>query len=176
MKVFLDTNVIMVYLCNRIRYRQAKEILDAAYIKAYDVCMSSGCVYTISYLLARHLKEKDVHEPENTQTVRETINSLMEYVEVVDLKHSSFKQGLDDLTFKDLEDSYQYYCAIENDCDILVTFNMKDFVGEHSQAITLMPPKEFVDKYIVWEHEDLFSLRLKRKIHDSEGKENRDNG
>lgn len=170
MKVFLDTNVIMEYLCNRGNYRQAKEILDAAFIKAYEACMSAGCVYTLSYVLARHLKERDIHEPENTKTVRETIDGLMDFISVVDVSHDSIRFGLKDLTFKDLEDSYQYYCAIENSCDILVTFNIKDFTGEHSKYITMMTPKDFVEKYIVWEPK---KYKLKFKL--PERKEGDDN-
>lgn len=93
MKVFLDTNVIMEYLCNRLNYRYAKDIMDAAYIKGYEACMSSGC--------------------------------------------------------KDLEDSYQYYCAIENQCDLIVTFNTKHFVGKHNADIAIWSPDKFVDKYII---------------------------
>lgn len=33
MRVFLDTNIIMKYLCNRANYRLAKEILNAAYLQ-----------------------------------------------------------------------------------------------------------------------------------------------
>lgn len=148
MRVFLDTNIIMEYLCNRANYRLAKEILNAAYLQIFDAYMSSGCLYTLSYLLARHLKEQGIHEPENTATVRETLNNLMDFVTVADAQHNTYKQGLNDLTFKDLEDSYQYYCAIDNYCDLLITFNMKHFAGIHERQISLIAPDKFIDQYI----------------------------
>lgn len=154
MKVFLDTNVIMEYLCRRANFTVAKEILDAAYLKAYDAYMSSGCFYTLSYLLSRFLKLKDIHEPENTKTVRDTMKGLLDYVGIVDLSEGAFVQGLEDLTFKDLEDSYQYYCAVENGCDTLVTFNMKHFKGEHNKELILMTPEEFAGKYLVKDKND----------------------
>lgn len=145
MRIFLDTNVIMEYLCKRKNFLIEKSILDAAFLKAYDACMSSGCFYTLSYLLACFLKENGIHEPEKTTKVRETLISLMAFVSVVDLSEESFKKGLKDLTFKDLEDSYQYYCAIENHCDALITFNMKHFAGRHvANNLILYTPQEFV--------------------------------
>lgn len=148
MRVFLDTNVIMEYLCQRLNFHQAKQIMDAAYLHIYDACLSAGSLYTISYLLSRFLKEKHVYEPENTKTVRDTILSIMSFIKVVNLTHSTFRQSLNDILFRDLEDSYQYYCAVKNNCDVLVTFNLKHFVGSHNKPLKVMTPVDFIEKYL----------------------------
>lgn len=56
--------------------------------------------------------------------------------------------ALEDKTFRDLEDSYQYYCAIANGCDAIVTINMKHFKGEHKEGISVYTPTEFVKLFV----------------------------
>jgi predicted nucleic acid-binding protein len=63
------------------------------------------------------------------------------------MNRQSIIQALRDEDFRDLEDSLQYYCAVENECDALVTINTRDFPSS-SSIIEVLDPKQFVDKYI----------------------------
>lgn len=155
MKVFLDTNVVMEVLGHRKLLKDSRRILEAAFQGGIDAYMSAGGVYTISYLLGIDLKNKDVHEPDKTAKVRDLLLDLLKnYVSVIDIAHNEMINALEDNTFHDLEDSYQYYCAIENGCDVLVTINMKHFKGKHSEVIPVFTPSEFVKQFIEIEEED----------------------
>ena len=52
-----------------------------------------------------------------------------------------------DEDFKDLEDSFQYYCAVENECDCIVTINTKDFPAKDN-GLKVYDPKSFVDTFM----------------------------
>jgi len=48
-------------------------------------------------------------------------------------------------TFKDFEDATQYYCALENACDVIVTNNEKDF---KFSSLPVMNSREFLISYL----------------------------
>lgn len=53
-------------------------------------------------------------------------------------------------TFTDIEDAIQYYCALANDCDCLITINVKHFKNAN-KGLEVLDPAEFVNKYILLE-------------------------
>ncbi len=155
MKVFLDTNVVMEVLGHRKQMKDSRRILEAAFQGGIDAFMSAGGVYTISYLLGIELKNKNIHEPYKTAKVRELLTDLLKnYITVIDISHNEMVNALGSKTFRDIEDSYQYYCAIENGCDVLITINIKHFKGEHDETIPVYSPSEFVKQYIEVEEEE----------------------
>lgn len=157
MRIFLDTNVVMEFLGHRSFMEDSRKIMEAAFQAGIDACMSAGGVYTISYLLAMDLKKKNIHEPDKTEMVRALLRDLLSnYVSVIDVSHEEMITALGDKTFHDLEDAYQYYCAIENGCDAIVTINMRHFKGTHKKAISVYTPSDFVNKFLeVEEGEEL---------------------
>lgn len=147
MRIFLDANIIMEYFGKRKGYDLVSHILKNAYQGNFDVCLSSSIVDNVIYLLGSQLKAKGIHEPEKRSRIRQMLVRLLSYVDVVDMNRQSIIQALRDEDFRDLEDSLQYYCAVENECDALVTINSKDFPSSNS-FIEVLDPKQFVDKYI----------------------------
>lgn len=149
MKVFLDTNVVMEVLGHRKLIKESRRIMEAAFQDAIKACISAGGVYTISYLLGIDLKKKDIHEPDKTSKIRELLTDLLKnYVSVIDISHDGMVSALEDKTFRDLEDAYQYYSAIENGCDALVTINIKHFKGKHNEDIPVYTPTDFVKQFL----------------------------
>lgn len=61
-------------------------------------------------------------------------------VNVADTTNNHFLSALD-LQAKDFEDALQYYCAISNECDIIVTRNKKDFAFS---SISVLTPEELL--------------------------------
>jgi len=57
-------------------------------------------------------------------------------------------EALTNEAFDDLEDSFQYQCALENNCDVLVTINKKDYSKASQTDLEVMTPAEFVQKYL----------------------------
>lgn len=147
MKVFLDANVIMEYLGKRKFYDSVSNILRFAYQTSIDACISASIVDNVVYLLGIHLKKEGIQEPEKRNTIRMMLIKLLSYIDVIDISQSSVLQALSDENFKDLEDSLQYHCALENNCDCVVTINTKDFPLSNDD-IEVLSPLQFVDKYL----------------------------
>lgn len=148
MKVYLDTNVVMEFFTQRTQYATVRKIMRAAELGLLTACISTISLSTIVYLLGLRLKEKGIHEPEKRNTIRALLIDLEEYVNIVDLTHEQTNKALKDKSFKDIEDSLQYYCADENDSDCIVTINIKDFPVK-KDGINVYTPAEFVNMFMV---------------------------
>ena len=63
-------------------------------------------------------------------------------------QHFGVEQAIYNVAFTDIEDSFQYQCAIDNDCDVLITINIDDYKDSDHTQMEILTPSEFVDKYI----------------------------
>ena len=147
MNVFLDTNVVMEFLTQRKLYKTVRKIIRGAEMGQLTACISTISLSTIAYLLGLKLKEKGIHEPEKREKIRSLLLDMEEDLIVVDLSQEKSKEALMDEDFKDLEDSFQYYCAVENECDCIVTINTKDFPAKDN-GLKVYDPKSFVDTFM----------------------------
>ncbi len=64
-------------------------------------------------------------------------------VEVLNLNDKIIELALSDELFPDFEDGLQYYSAIENNVDIILTRNKKDF---KNSKIPVLTAKEYLSK------------------------------
>lgn len=151
MKILLDVNLIMEYYAHRDLFVEASKVLKAAQQGMFNGYLSAMTFDTLTYLIGNELKRQGIHEPLKRDTTRGMLNRLLDYLSVVDISQDFLSKGLNDKSFKDLEDAYQYYCAIENECDGIITINTKDFAGEHKEKIPVYSLTEFVGNYIVAE-------------------------
>ena len=55
---------------------------------------------------------------------------------VKELNDKIIELSLNDKSFSDFEDGLQYYSAIENDADMIITRNFKDFKSSKIPVIT----------------------------------------
>lgn len=147
-KVFLDTNILMEYLANREQVADVKLILKAAFQGKLEACISAGCLYTLIYLLGLYLKSKGIHEPEKTLQIKDSLSTILEYIDIVDISKEYVNNAISATDFKDLEDSCQYQCAIENDSNILLTINIKHFNKIKNPQCEVIDPHTFVGKYM----------------------------
>lgn len=76
------------------------------------------------------------------------VNIVMSMVTAVGVSHKRLSTGINDRAFDDVEDSFQYQCAMQNKCDALITINLKDYRGVDSSKIEVLSPTEFVEKYL----------------------------
>lgn len=56
--------------------------------------------------------------------------------------------GVNDTSFSDIEDSFQYQCALKNGCNYLLTINTKDFGKADPDLIKVVSPIEFVALFL----------------------------
>ena len=139
MKLFLDTNIFPEFINRRAQYSSVCRLIDAVV----------GCIYTLSFLFERSLKIQGIHKPEQTERLRHYLSEVLQVAELIDMSHVSAEQAIKDKNFTDIEDSFQYRCAIENHCDVLITINIDDFKNADQSQIEIMTPVAFVEKYNV---------------------------
>lgn len=147
MKVFLDAKIIMDFLGNREMHNLTTAIIKSAEFGAVDACVSTSIVDNLVYLLGMNLKRQGIKEPEERDKIRQILITLLKFIDVVDISKNAVIDALSDLSFKDLEDSLQYHCALENKCDCLITINSKDFPASN-EDIKVLTPTQFVNEYI----------------------------
>lgn len=122
------------------------QIFDAIEDGEVEAVMSVGGLYTITYLLTTGLKRQGIHRPEQTEKLRSILNDVMDLVSTAELSSESISQAINDARFSDIEDSYQYHCAMEHQCDALVTINIKDYPA--SADFPVLAPQAFVERYL----------------------------
>ena len=148
MRLFLDTNVFLEFVEHRKQYEAVCLIIDAIIEGEHTACISSGSIYTLAYLFERGLKQQDIHKPELTKRIRSLMAEVLNMSTVVPLTHSSAETAVYDESFSDIEDSFQYRCALENRCEVLITINDADFKGADSSRTEILTPSAFVSKYL----------------------------
>jgi predicted nucleic acid-binding protein len=148
MRLFLDTNIFPEFINRRAQYESVCHLIDAIVEGKHSACISTGCIYTLSFLFERSLKAQGIHKPEQTARLRSYLTEVLHVAELVDLSHYAAEQAIDDEHFSDIEDSFQYQCALENGCDVFVTINVDDFKNADQLQMEILTPAAFVDKYL----------------------------
>ncbi|HEY3390537.1 MAG TPA: PIN domain-containing protein [Prolixibacteraceae bacterium] len=130
--LLIDTNIILDLLAKRYPfYDFAAEIFSLADTKKVELYTSSISIINTNYILAKILSEKEA---------REILRKFRILVKVLPCDEKIIDLGLNS-SFKDYEDSVQYFTAIENQMDSIITRNVKDF---KSSKIPIMTAEEFL--------------------------------
>ena len=148
MKIFLDTNIFIEYIEERQEVDHVEKILNAVSDGKHIGVLSQGTFYTLAFLLERILKERGIHKPLQTEQLRRLLADIQATARIVSVSHESLNDALQDMAFTDLEDSFQYHCAMENECDILLTINLKDYRHADQSKLEILTPAGFVQKYL----------------------------
>jgi predicted nucleic acid-binding protein len=131
-KLFLDTNVMLDLLGERIPYYDsAAKIATLADKGELTIIVSALSYSTVSYLLGKF---------ESPEKVRDKLRKFKIISEISDLDEKTIEKGLNS-NFPDFEDALQYYSAIKSECDVLITRNQKDF---KASIIPVMSCEEFL--------------------------------
>lgn len=131
-KLFLDTNVVVDLLGEREPfYNSAAKIATLADKGQVQLVISALTLTTVFYLLSR-FEEKEV--------VKEKIRRFKVLAETSNLTDAIIEKGLSS-KFTDFEDAIQYFCALQSECNILITRNGRDF---KESEIPVLSPDEYL--------------------------------
>ena len=132
-KLLVDTNVVLDLLAKREPfYDSAAKLFSLADKKKIALSISSLTFANTSYVLTR-LTTAD--------RAREILRRFRVLVKVLSLDDKVVDLALNDLNFKDFEDGLQYYSALENGQDMVITRDLSDFKGSR---IPVMTPEEYL--------------------------------
>ena len=132
-KVFVDTDVVLDLLTKREPlYLSAAKVFSLAADKKIDLYISPVLISNLFYILRKVLGREEAITAIRKLRVLVKVVTIDE--EIVDLVLSS--------KFKDIEDGFQYYGSLQGKISVLVTRNIKDFIGKE---ISIMNCDEFLE-------------------------------
>jgi predicted nucleic acid-binding protein len=133
-KIFVDTNIVIDLLSKREPFFEEAAILfSMADKKQIELSVSSLTIANTSYALLRQL---------NANTAKSVLRKLRLIVKVLPLDDKIIGLALNDETFLDFEDGLQNFIALENEQDLIITRNLKDF---KQSKLPVMTARQFID-------------------------------
>ena len=127
-QLFIDTNIVIDLLSRReLFYEYAAKLFSLADKKEVELYVSALTFANTNYILTKN---------NNADKARSILQKFKVLITVVELTDKVIELALNDKSFKDFEDGLQYYSALEADCDIMITRNLKDFKSAEIPVIT----------------------------------------
>ena len=135
-KLFIDTNIMLDLLAKREPFfEEAASLFSLADKKAVELSISSLTIANTSYVLLRQM---------DSNKAKTIIRKLRLIVKLLPLDDKIIGLALNDDTFSDFEDGLQHFSAIENNQDIIITRNLKDF---KNSKLPVMTAKQFLEVF-----------------------------
>lgn len=133
MKVYVDTNVLIDFVCRREPFaEQAKKLFANAYLGKCFLQISALSLVTTMYVAHKYGYDE----------VRENLKRVVSFVTVLDLESQTVIDMLSS-EWKDYEDATQKHTALLADADCIVTRNKKNFLESTLPVYTV---SEFLEK------------------------------
>jgi predicted nucleic acid-binding protein len=127
-KLFVDTNIVIDLLSRREPFfEEAATLFSLADKKQIELTVSSLTIANTSYALLRQM---------DSNKAKTILRKLRLIVKILPLDDKIVGLALNDDTFSDFEDGLQYFTAIENGQELIITRNLKDFKNSKLPAMT----------------------------------------
>ena len=129
----IDTNIVIDLLAERREfYNEAVELFSRADRLELTLTISSLSFPHTNYVLTKMKTAKEA---------REILRKFKVLVVIIELNDKTIELALSDGNFSDFKDGLQYYSALENGVDVILTRNKRDF--KHSE-LPVMTAKEYL--------------------------------
>ncbi len=132
-KVFVDTDIIYDLLGKRDPfYLPAAQLFTLADEGKVQIFISVLSLANLHYLISKQRSEEDA---------KEILRKFKILVHVVPLNDKIMNLALNS-EFSDFEDAIQYYSALQNEIEVLLTRNLKDY---RKAQITVLTAQDFIN-------------------------------
>jgi len=132
-RILVDTNIVLDLLAKReeflIETQELFTLSDKNKVKLYVSSLTFANTY---YILSQKLK---------LENARKILRKFKVLVEVLPMDDKIIDLSLES-DFKDFEDAIQYHTAIENEVNIIITRNLKDF---KTAKIPVLTAKDYIE-------------------------------
>ena len=136
-KIFVDTNILIDLLSRREPYfEEAATLFSLADKKQIELTISSLTIANTSYTLLRQM---------DSNKAKSILRKLRLIVNILPLDDKIVGLALNDETFSDFEDGLQYFTAIENGQELIITRNLKDFKNSKLPTLTAKQLIEMIE-------------------------------
>ena len=135
-KLLIDTNIVIDLLAKREPfYTESALLFSLADKKKIKLSVLSLTIANTNYILLREKKSIEA---------KLILRKFRLIVDVLSLDDKVIGLALNDNDFEDFEDGLQYYSAIENNQDMIITRNLKDY---KKSKIPVMTPEQFLKTF-----------------------------
>ena len=118
-RLFVDTNIVIDLFAKREPfYTEAATLFSLADTKKLSLNVSALTFANANYILLQSKKQDEA---------KLILRKLKLIVSVVSLDEKIIGLSLNDNDFKDYEDALQYYSALDNGAEAIITRNLRDF-------------------------------------------------
>jgi len=132
-KILVDTNIVLDLLAKRKEFiSEAQQLFTLSDKNEVDLYVSSLTFANTYYILSQKMKLNDT---------RKILRKFKVLVKVLPMDDKIIDLSLES-DFKDFEDAIQYHTAIENEINIIVTRNLKDF---KTSKIPVLTAKNYIE-------------------------------
>ena len=131
-RVFVDTDIIYDLLAKRDPfYLAAAQLFTLADEGKVQIYISALSLANLHYLISKQRTEEEA---------KEILRKFKVLVHVAPLNDKIIDLALNS-EFSDFEDAIQYYSALQNEIEVLLTRNLKDY---RKVQITVLTAKDFI--------------------------------
>lgn len=130
-KVFVDTNIVLDYLYDRMRDGCAKTIVLVGQESMYEMCISILTAINVLYITKKY----------ETRVSPDDIARLFRILPQ-DYEQYRYAQTID---IDDFEDAIQLACAVGGGCRAFVTRD-RDLLDSDIRSIQIFSPEEFIER------------------------------
>jgi len=132
--LFIDTNIVIDLLSRREPFfEETAKLFSLADKKQVELSVSSLTIANTSYVLLRQM---------DSNKAKLVLRKLRLILKILPLDDKIIGLALNDETFSDFEDGLQYFTAIENEQELIITRNLKDF---KNSKLPTMTAKQFIE-------------------------------
>ena len=132
--VFLDTNILLEIILQRDKKSLCEQILKYGQDGDVSLYASHLTFANMAYVMHRYsVSRSDIYKAERF---------LESIITVLSMTGGQLRRALRQ-EVKDFEDMLQYQCAIDGNCDCIVTINTNDFID--FSTIPVLTPQDFLD-------------------------------
>lgn len=133
MKVFVDTNVLIDFVCNRESFYDDAELLFSyALAGKIEIYFSDISVINTLYVGKKYSY--------SSEELSSQIKDLLAFCHISVINTETMLKALSS-EWKDKEDATQYFCAYDSNVDVIITRNVKDF---YLSDIKVSTPSDFL--------------------------------
>ncbi len=132
-RILIDTNIVIDLLAKRKDfYNEAAKLFSLSDKKKLKLAISSLTFANTNSVLSKRKSAKEA---------KEILRKFKVLVEIINLDNKIIELALSNDDFSDFENGLQYYSALENRIDIILTRNKKDF---KNSKIPVLTAKEYL--------------------------------
>ncbi len=136
-RLFVDTNIVIDLFAKREPfYTEAATLFSLADTKKLSLSVSALTFANANYILLQSKKQDEA---------KLILRKLKLIVSVVSLDEKIIGLSLNDNDFKDYEDALQYYSALDNGAEAIITRNLRDF---KKSKLPVMTAAQFLKNFL----------------------------